>query len=166
MSMRDLMQWSRSPVSVRQGGVAASLATLQDEVNRLFDHVFSGAQVNLTDWNAKLPSAPAVDISENAKEFVIKAEIVGIPQEDIEVEVTDGNIILRGEKKNESTAEQENYLCREISYGSFYRTIALPEAANCRKAEASFKGGVMTIVVPKKESAVANPQKLKIKAAA
>ncbi|MFA7276371.1 MAG: Hsp20/alpha crystallin family protein [Pseudobdellovibrionaceae bacterium] len=166
MSVRDLIQRSRFPLSIRQGGADSSLAALQDEMNRVFDHFFSGAQARLTDWAGRAPAAPAVDVSENAKEFVIKAEMGGMAPEDIEIEVTDGYITLRGEKKSESKEEQENYLCREIAYGSFFRTIALPETAECRSAEASFKGGMMTVIVPKKEAAIAKPQKLKIKSAA
>ena len=167
MSIRDLIPSVRSfPMQIRQSGVESSLAAMQDEMNRMFNHFFGDVQMRLTDWDAKLPRTPAVDVSEKAKEFIIKAEIAGKSPEEVEVEVTDGYLTLRGEKKNETKDEKENFLRQEISYGSFYRTIALPEAADCRKADATFKSGVMTITVPKKEAALAEPQKLKIKSAA
>ena len=96
----------------------------------------------------------------------MKAELAGMQPEDVEVNVTDGFLTIKGEKKEEKEEKDENYLRRETSYGSFQRTIALPETANTEKAEATFRNGVLSIEVPKKAEAVQKPKKLQIKKAA
>ncbi|QQG35759.1 MAG: Hsp20/alpha crystallin family protein [Micavibrio aeruginosavorus] len=166
MTIRELTHWDRPNVSNRQGIFGQSPVSLQEEINRLFDHFYSGTQVRLTDWD-KLPAAsPAVNISENGKAFKVNVELAGMNPEDVDIEVTNGYLTLKGKKEEETKEEDENYLRREISYGSFYRAIALPEIADSRKAEASFKNGVLSVTVPKKVEAIEKPKKLQIKKAA
>jgi HSP20 family protein len=167
MTMRELIHWNRpTNISISEGGLGLSLASLQEEMNRLFEHFYSGTQVRLTDWDKASVSAPAVNISENGKAFKVKVELAGISPDDVELEITDSYLTIKGEREEETKEEDENYLRQEISYGSFYRTIALPESADSKRAEASFKNGVLTIAVPKKAEAVQNPKKLQIKKAA
>lgn len=167
MTIRELIHWDRPlNLSVRQGDIKNSLTSLQDEMNRLFEHFYSGAQLRLTDWNKLAPATPAVNISENGKAFKVKVELAGMNPEDVEIEATEGYLTLKGEKEEESQEEDENYLRQEISYGAFYRTIALPESADGKRAEASFKNGVLTVTVPKKAEAVEKAKKLQIKKAA
>jgi HSP20 family protein len=117
-------------------------------------------------WIGGFESFPAVDIIENEKDFRVRAELAGMQPEDVEVNVTDGFLTIRGEKQEEKEEKDENYLRRETSYGSFQRTIALPDTASTEKAEASFKNGVLSIDVPKKAEAIQKPKKLQIKKAA
>ncbi|HRK98779.1 MAG TPA: Hsp20/alpha crystallin family protein [Alphaproteobacteria bacterium] len=166
-SIRDLIRWDRpANISVRQSGFAQSLASLQEEMNRLFDHVYTGAQLRLMDWDKNGSAVPAVNVSENGEGFKVKIELAGMNPDDIDVEMTGNNLVLRGEKKEEKKEEKENYLSQEISYGSFYRSIALPETADCKRAEASFKNGVLSIEIPKKAEAKEKTEKLQIKKAA
>ncbi|MGZ9096823.1 MAG: Hsp20/alpha crystallin family protein [Micavibrio sp.] len=167
MSIRELIPGNRpTNISIREGGFGSSLAALQEEMNRLFEHFYTGTQVRLTDWDKLTAAAPAVNISENGKAFKVRVELAGMSPDDVDLEITDGYLTLKGEKKEEKEEEDENFLRQEISYGSFYRTVALPEAADSKKAEASFKNGVLNITVPKKAEAVQNPKKLQIKKAA
>ena len=167
MTIRELIHWDRpSNVSIRQKNLGPSLVTLQEEMNRLFEHLYSGVQLHLTDWDKKAPAMPAVNISESRGAFKVKVELAGMSPDDVDVEITDGYLTLKGEREEETKEEDENYLRQEMSYGSFYRTIALPETADCKKAEASFKNGVLTIAVPKKAEAIEKPKKLQIKKAA
>lgn len=167
MTIRELIHWNRpTNISIREGSFGSSLANLQEEMNRLFEHFYTGTQVRKTDWDKLPATAPALNISENGKSFKVKVELAGMSPDDVELEITDGYLTLKGEKEEEKNEEDENYLRQEISCGSFYRTVALPEAADCKKAEASFKNGVLTITVPKKAEAIQNPKKLQIKKAA
>ena len=167
MTIRELIHMDHPfNFPVRQGDVRNVMANMQDEMNKIFDHFFNGALVRTVDWNKKLPSAPAMDVSDTGKAFKVKIELAGIDPENVELEIADGILTLKGEKKDEQTEEGENYLRNEISYGSFYRTVALPETADSAKAEAKFKGGFLTVEVPKKAGAAHASKKLQIKKAA
>ncbi len=172
MTIRELVHWNRPfGVSIRRTKDEAfnSLASLQEEMNGFFDRLYSGMNVRLTDWNGKA-NAPAVNIAEDEKSFTVKAEIAGIDPKDVEVEKTDGFLTIRGQRSEEKEEKKEekgcSYIRQEISEGYFQRTLALPETADCDKAEASFKNGVLTISVPKKPEAIQKPRKLQIKKAA
>lgn len=167
--IRELMNWnSSSPVSVRRGDSNFSIAALQEEMNRLFDHFYNGARLRLTDWDQKMPSTPSVNLVENGTSFKVEAELAGIDPKNVEVEIANGALTLKGERKEEKEESKEdgNYLRRKISYGSFTRTIALPETADGDKAKATFKNGILTIEVPKKPEAQQKPKKIEIRTAA
>lgn len=167
MSKRELIHFNMPfSMPVRQGDVRNIMANMQDELNHVFDHFYNGAMVRTTDWDKKLPASPAVDISDNGKSFKVKVELSGIDPENVDLEITDGVLTIKGEKKEEKKEESENYLRQEISYGSFYRTVTLPETADSGKAEAKFKSGVLTIEVPKKAGSTHASKKLQIKKAA
>lgn len=167
--LRELMPWNdTSSLLVRKGGsFGSSVIALQEEVNRLFDHFFTGAEVYTTNWGKKL-SAPSVNVTEDGSSFKIEAELAGMDPKDIEVESVGRYITLRGERKEEKEEKKDggNYLRQEISYGSFLRTVPLPETADSEKAKASFKNGILTVIVPKKAEARQKTQKIEIKAAA
>ncbi len=164
MSLRELVHLNRPfnvPVQQR-GRFGQSLHSLQEEMNDLFEDFFSSN--GLKSWMAPMGSAfPSVDIIENEKKFKVKAEIAGYNPDDIDVSVTDGFLTISGKRKEEEEEKEENYLRRELSYGSFQRTIALPETSNCEEAEASFKNGMLTIDIPKKAEAMQKPKKVTIK---
>ncbi len=168
MTIRELIRWERPfGVPVRYSErLTRSLENLQDEMNRLFDHFYNGAEVHLTDWDQKLPTAPNINIIEDEKSLKIEAELAGIDPEEVSVEVSEGQITLKGEKKAEKSEEGKNYLRREIACGSFYRSMALPSTVDAKKAEATFKNGVLTVIVPKNANAQQKPIKLPIKKAA
>ncbi len=165
MTISELIHWNRpSNVPVRQRNhFGRSLMSLQDDMDRVF-HDFFGS-TSRPAW-ANEPDYPAVDIIENNKRFKVKVELAGMDPENVEISVTDGFLTIQGEKQEEKEESDKNYLRRESSYGSFQRTIALPETANCDKADASFKNGVLSVEVPKKAEAVKNPKKIQIKKAA
>lgn len=168
MTIRDLIRWERPfgvPVQYSER-FTRSLENLQDEMNRLFDHFYSGAEVHLTDWNQKLPSAPNINMSEDEQSVKIEAELAGISPEQVSVEVTDSQICIKGEKKEEKSEQDKNYMRREIAYGSFYRALPLPNTVDTKKAEATFKNGILNITLSKNAAALQKPTKLQIKKAA
>ncbi len=166
MTLSELIHWNRSsnvPVRQQRNRFERSLLNMHDDMDHLFQDFFGN--VHMPSW-AQEQAFPAVDIIENDKDFKVKVELAGMQPEDVEISVTDGFLTIKGEKQEETEEKDENYLRRETSYGSFQRTIALPETANCDEADAIFRNGVLSIEVPKKAEAVEKPKKLQIKKAA
>jgi HSP20 family protein len=141
--------------------------SLQRDMNSLFDNFFRGfdmAPRGFADrgWGGFTPS---VDVKENEKEFIIKAELPGVEEKDIEVTVTNDAVTIKGEKKEEKEEKDKNYYYMERSYGSFSRVIPLEVGIDAAKAEASFKNGVLDIKIPKNQSVKAKGTKVSIKTA-
>lgn len=113
--------------------------------------------LSTTAWN------PLVDIFENDNEVVIKAELPGMAAKDIEVKLENNVLILKGERRFEKEAKEENYHRIEREYGTFSRAFSLPVAVNGDKVAAEYKDGVLKIVLPKKEEI--KPRPIKIAAA-
>jgi HSP20 family protein len=111
----------------------------------------------ITAWN------PSVDIFENANEIVIKAELPGMAAKDIEVSLANNVLLIKGERKFEREAKEENYHRMEREYGAFGRSFALPAAVNENDIAAEYKDGVLKVVLPKE--ADTKPKPIKIAAA-
>lgn len=134
------------------------LATLRERMNRLFEEAYSsrGEEKDMVSsaWN------PSVDIYEKENEIVLKAEVPGIDENDIEIKIEDNTITLNGERKFEKETKEENYHRIEQSYGSFYRSFTLPQNINQDKIKAESENGILKITMPKK--AELKPKKVKI----
>lgn len=115
------------------------------------------APLSTTAWN------PSVDIFENDNEVVIKAELPGMNAKDIEVKLENNVLVLRGERRFEKEAKEENYHRVEREYGTFSRSFSLPVAVDADKVTAEYKDGILRIVLPKKEEI--KPKPIKIAAA-
>jgi len=115
------------------------------------------APMSTTVWN------PAVDIFENDNEVVIKAELPGMNATDIEVKLENNVLLLKGERRFEKEAKEENYHRIEREYGSFSRAFSLPTVINGDKVTADYKDDVLKIVLPKTEEI--KPKPIKIAAA-
>ncbi len=105
---------------------------------------------------------PAVDLFEEKDDIVVKAELPGMEKENIEVNLTDHTLTIKGEKKKEEEVKEKNYYRSERSYGSFMRAIELPRDVHGDKVKASFKNGVLEVRVPKTEEAKAKEIKVKV----
>src|ERR1043165_2409392 len=92
--------------------------------------------------------APQIEVSQRNNELVVRADLPGMKKDDIAIEVTDNDITISGERRQEQETEREGFYRSERTYGSFYRTIPLPEGAISDQAKASFKDGVLEIIVP------------------
>ncbi len=134
------------------------LVTLRDRMNRLFEDM-SGPKSEEKD---NMPSAwaPSVDIYESENEVVMAAEIPGVDEKDVEIKVEDNNLTLRGERKFEKETKEENYHRIERSYGSFFRSFALPSYIDQDRIEAEHENGVLKIRMPKR--AELKPRQVKI----
>jgi len=140
---------------------------LQLEMNRLFDDVFSGAPVLHRADRSALAGAfmPRVDVSETDNEIKISAELPGMEEKDVAVEVDGDSLLIRGEKREEKEEKIRNWHCREQSYGTFERYIPLPASVEGNSAKATFKKGVLSVTVPKKASEQNKRKAIKIDAA-
>ena len=142
--------------------------SFRSEVDRLFDS-FLGGLPSLTSFRQGFPSAqgmtPTLDVKENEKEITVKADLPGMDEKDINLTIHNGLLSLRGEKKSEHTDERDNYHVMERSYGSFQRSIRLPDTIDEDKAEARFDKGVLTITLPKRPETVSAQKKIEIKGA-
>lgn len=126
------------------------LNQLQREVNRLFETSRFGDEESghiLADW------MPAVDIKEEARQFVIRADLPGVDLKDIEVTLENGVLTLKGQRASETKEETEQYRRVERVRGTFLRRFSLPDVADAEKVGAKCKDGVLEVVVPKREAA-------------
>ncbi len=112
---------------------------------------------------ADATALPAVDMFEREGKVVVKAEMPGIDADKIEISVSDGELRISGERKEEKEVKEENYYRSERSYGRIYRTLSLPDGCDGDATEATVKDGVLEVVIPKKQAAVA--KKIEVKSA-
>jgi len=146
----------------QRGGVG-----LLDEMRREFDSMvtrFFGDGVAATDEEtSRFVWTPRVDVSETDKALMIKADLPGVAPEDLEVSISNGALIIRGEKREEKKEEKEDYKRSERFVGRFYRSIPLPEGCDAERIDAKTAKGVVTVTIPKKPAA--QPKKIAVKAA-
>jgi HSP20 family protein len=106
------------------------------------------------------PWSPSVDIEEKDNEIVVKADIPGVSEKDLEVRLENNTLTLKGERKFEKEDKQKGYHRIERGYGSFVRSFALPAAVDADKVQAHYKDGVLTVTLPKTEAAKARKVKI------
>lgn len=139
--------------------------SLQRQMNSLFDDFFTGFDATPRSLASGVGAfSPSIDVKESDKDFVIRAELPGVEEKDIEVTVTNDAVAIKGEKKEEKEDKGKNYYYMERSYGSFNRVIPLGTETDADKAHASFKNGVLNITIPKSAQAKAKGTKVPIKA--
>ena len=135
------------------------LLTLQDRMNRLFDESVR----NVKPGDEALSSAiwsPAVDIYETDDEVVVKAELPEINQKDIDIQIENNTVTLRGERKFNKETKKENFHRIERAYGSFSRSFTLPSTIDQEKIRADYKDGILKISMPKREET--KPKQIKV----
>lgn len=136
---------------------ASPIAQFHQDIDRLFDNFFRGsgfpslgfgreaAALAQTEW-----LKPNLDIAANEKEYTISVELPGVDEKDVELELSDETLIIKGEKRQEKERREQDYYRMERSYGSFQRVLSLPEDAQQDDIVASYKHGVLTITIPRK----------------
>jgi HSP20 family protein len=149
--------------------------SLRQEIDRLFDDFGVGfrwpfgrspfAGQPLFRREMTWPAMPAVDVVESEKAYQITADVPGMDEKNIEVKVADGVMTIKGEKQEEKGEKKKDYYLQERSFGSFQRSFQLPETVDADKIEASFKKGVLTVMLPKKPEAQKPSKKIEVKAA-
>ena len=107
-------------------------------------------------WN------PRVDVYEKGNRLVTKVDLPGIKKDDVKVEVTDGQLVISGERKSESEEKQERFYRSEREYGSFYRAVPLPEGSRLEDVKATFADGVLEVSVPFSAQTEAKARRIEI----
>ena len=126
------------------------LISIQERMNQLFDETFSSRKEGIEEFS-KGNWSPPVDIYETGSNVVLKAEIPGMSQEDIEIKIEDNTLILKGERKLEKASHEETYYRVERSYGTFMRSFTLPNSVDQDQVSATYDSGIFKIVMPKKD---------------
>jgi len=135
------------------------LTYLHTQINRMFDDLWGGSR-----WPAESASfSPQLDVKETEKEIQVCAELPGIESKDLDLELTDDELTIRGEKRTERESDEKGRYWSERSYGSFERTIPLPSEVDGDKAKSEFKNGVLRITLPKREGAKPRSRKIEVK---
>lgn len=151
MGFRDLIPWSRNQELVPARDSVDPFLTLHREMNRLFDDVFRGfGATNLPPLMEGRFGWPKVELSETDKALTVSAELPGLTEKDVQVEIANGVLTIRGDKKAERSDDGRYFT--ERYYGAFERRIPL-EGVEEDKVEASFRNGVLTLSLPKSEKA-------------
>src|SRR5438309_4206090 len=125
------------------------LRLFQDSINRLF-----------SDQTTARPWAPAVDILETENDLIVKADLPGIDMKDIDIQLENGTLTLKGERKFEKDEKNKGFHRMERSYGSFVRYFTLPDTVDTEHVGAHYANGVWSVTLPKK--AIAKPPTTKV----
>lgn len=126
------------------------IGSLQQEVNRLFGSFFD-TQAGVGNGVAARRWIPAMDLVEEGEEYVLRADLPGVAESDIEIELDDDVLTISGERKSEHEEKRDGYRRIERSSGSFSRTLTVPEGIDPERIEARFENGVLEVRVPKPE---------------
>jgi len=154
MAIKDLIPWnSRSrEMATQRGNDVHPFLALHREMNRMFDDVFRGFE--MAPFGGFRPSEslgwPNIDVDETDTDIRVTAELPGLEEKDISLEIANGMLLISGEKKSETEDNARRF--SERYYGRFERRIPLEDVEQ-DKASASFKNGVLTVTVPKSRQA-------------
>jgi len=162
MAFTDLIPWKRGTQALAKSSPDNVFAALQREMNSLFDEFWRS-------WGA-LPAtpraafSPSITVDESAKDYRVSAELPGLSEKDIKVELTGNTLMITGEKKEEREEKRGTTVYTERSYGAFARAVPLPGAVDRNKVKAQFKHGVLTVTLPKTAEAKAAHKQITVKA--
>ena len=157
MTFKDIIPFRRKTSSDYM-----PLANIQQQMGDIFDRFF-------TDWDV-FPSLtctnhfPALNVSETENDVMIKAELPGMDEKDIKIEVNKNQMTIRGEKRNETEEKDKEgtYYLKEISQGIFCRTVGLPFDLDTTKTKASFSKGMLTVTIEKPEGSISESKAIPI----
>lgn len=135
------------------------LENIQNRLNRIFSDLPTRRDETsfFAEW------APAVDIQETDKEYLVKADLPDVKKDDVKVELQDGVLTVEGERRQEQEEKGKKFHKIERSYGKFVRRFALPTEVDDAKVQAEFKDGVLNVHLPK--TATAKPKAIEVKVA-
>jgi HSP20 family protein len=143
---------------------------IRQEIDKVFDSAFKGlgfpsigsgrelSPIAQTDW-----LKPTLDIGASDKEYTVSVELPGVNEKEIQIELVNDTLKIKGEKKQQKEEKERNYYRMERSYGSFQRTLSLPEDADQDDIKAVYKNGVMNITIPRKAALKTEAKQIEIK---
>jgi HSP20 family protein len=137
---------------------------LTDDMDRMFSGFGFGRSLLSEPWGRleSLGWSPQVDAFQRGNEFVVRADLPGLDKDDVQIEVTDQALTIRGERRQEQEEEREGVWHSERTYGSFTRVIPLPEGALTETAKANFRNGVLEVAMQAPPREVSRSRRLEI----
>jgi HSP20 family protein len=164
MKVNNLIPFGRKKQDI--AGDDHPMVALKRDIDRVFEAFWSDMQLPFAGFEGVFGRAlPSTDVEETDKAIEVSMELPGLEEKDVEVTLTGGELVVRGEKKAETEKKKKGYHLSERTFGSFYRAIPLPSGIDESKVEAKFKKGVLTVTLPKTAEALRNVRKIEVKAA-
>lgn len=168
MDVRDFISWVAPRGAAPSSSADHPLRSLQGELNRVFDNLLRAMpDAGAASAAAVAPFAgegPRLDVAETDTEINVAADLPGLEEKDIEVSLSgDSLLTIKGERKAESQGRLLGYRISERTFGSFSRSIELPAGIDADAVSASFRNGVLTITIPKKQEAVKEAKRIAVK---
>lgn len=161
MQIKDLIPWNRKQVT--GDGTRDDrhpMLGVQRDMNRLFDRFWDRFDRPFG-WTGD--ALPKVDVAETDTSVDVSAELPGLDEKDVEVTLSEGQLVIKGEKKIEREESRQDYYMAERSYGTFHRVIPLPAGTATDGATATFKKGVLSVTVPKTPETRSKVKRIQIK---
>jgi len=166
MTNRELTTWNR-------GGLTPygrdPFSSFRYEIDRLFDDFF--APVGAEGRNFATPAQPSaglvrpsIDVEETDQAYRVSAELPGLTEKDVELNLRDNALTISGEKRSERDEEKDGRRYAERSYGRFERTIRFPAEVDADRVDALFRHGVLTVTLPKNEKARDKTRRIEVRA--
>lgn len=160
--MANLLNIKRStPVNRNQNNPFFNIQNIFDKAWEDFYSSFQLPSFSTKEFE-NLAITPAIDIVDDKDHFKVEAEMPGMGEDNIEVSISDGILTIKGDKQTSKQDKDKNYLMREINYGSYMRSIRLPDSVDIDKAKASFKKGMLWVDIPKKSEVTKQSRKLTV----
>ncbi len=157
----------------------AMMRRMMDDMDRLFENFGFARSPALSTWSgfddfdnlSRLPAtrqaatlwSPPIEVFERGNELVVRADLPGLSKDDVNVDIDNGILTISGERRSEHEEEREGYFRSERSYGSFSRSIPLPEAVNEDQVNASFKDGVLEVTMPKPPAEMSKRRRIDVR---
>jgi HSP20 family protein len=166
MALKDLMVWNRGHNVPSHRDFFAPVDSLRKEMDRVFEGLFSDFgdfSSSLFKMDSKPSFSPRLNMSEGDNEIEVSAELPGIEEKDIQVTLKDGVLSIKGEKKMEEKKKEQSFYRVERHYGSFHRSVRIPEGIEADQIKASFRDGVLKINLPKSEKEDKNIKRIEVK---
>jgi len=140
-----------------------SIQDLQDEMNRMLEDAFGTMGITESQRMQEISWRPAVELSEQNGNYLLKAALPGINKENVDVEVNDDTVTIKGETCCAEKETKENIHKSEFLYGKFVRTVTLPTEVDSSKTTADYKDGILTITLPKSHAEQSKIKKVNIR---
>ena len=142
----------RNPFNAFESFPTVGLSLFEDTLNRF-----------LSEAPTARPWSPAVDIAENENELTLTADVPGVKMDDIDIKIEDRTLSLSGKREFEKKQDKGGYHRIERSYGHFSRSFGIPQSFDTEKITAAYRNGVLTVTLPKRETA--RPKQIKVEVA-
>ncbi|WP_374466829.1 Hsp20/alpha crystallin family protein [Ferrovibrio sp.] len=162
MDFKSLLPFGQNKLSA--GGNGDPFTALQREINRMFDDVWRGHSLPAT-FGGESYLALRIDVKETDQGLEVSAELPGVDEKDIAVELHDDVLTIKGEKKLEKDEKQKDFHVMERAYGMFQRVIPLPFAPNPDQVKAQFTKGVLKVVLIRPPEAAVKTKKIAVESA-